>query len=134
MMLSKSIINYLAFLFFMTDLVACLSSGKGTWSHISLLIKQESWDNVFLVTNEFGRENFQGGGNVHFIVVDFRKPLAELIGDIIGQLKGRVKGIEVAVNLVSGTGKEHMAIMSALLKLGLGIRFVVAAESGVREI
>ena len=38
------------------------------------------------------------------------------------------------VNLFSGCGKEHMSIMSAILKLGLAIRFVDLSESGVKEI
>ena len=117
----------------MTELIACLSSGKGSWNYILSLIKEESWDNVFLITNEFGKENFKAE-NVQFIVVDFKKPVFELIKDIKEQLKGKVKGIEVAVNLISGTGKEHMVIMSALLKLGLAIMFVAATQSGVREI
>ncbi len=118
----------------MTDLIACLSSGKGSWNHIALLIKEESWGNTFLVTNEFGKENFKAGNNIQFIVVDFQKQVFELIKDIKEQLKGKVNGIDVAVNLVSGTGKEHMAIMSAILKMGLGIRFVAATQSGVKEI
>jgi hypothetical protein len=98
------------------------------------LIKEESWGNVFLITNEFGKEKFKAEDNVQLIVVDFKKPVFELIKDIKEQLKGRIKGMEVAVNLISGTGKEHMAIMSALLKLGLAIRFVAISESGIREI
>ena len=117
----------------MTELIACLSSGKGSWNYILELIKEESWDNIFLITNEFGKENFKAD-NVQFIIVDFKKPVFELIKDIKEQLKGKIKGIEVAVNLVSGTGKEHMAIMSALLKLGLAIRFVAVTQSGVKEI
>ena len=117
----------------MTELVACLSSGKGSWNYIARLIREESWDNIFLITNEFGKENFKAD-DAQLMVVDFRKPISELIKDIIENLKGKIKGIEVAVNLVSGTGKEHMAIMSALLKLGLAIRFVVVTDSGVKEI
>ena len=118
----------------MTELVACLSSGKGSWSYILKMLREETWDNAFLITNSFGRENFKAEGNTQFIVVDFKKPVSELIKDIKEQLKGKIRGIEVAINLVSGTGKEHMAIMSALLKLGLAIRFVTLTESGVREI
>ena len=118
----------------MTELIACLSSGKGSWNYILKLIKEESWDNVFLITNIFGKENFKAEGNSQFIVVDFKKPVFELIKDIKEQLKGKIKGIEVAVNLISGTGKEHMVIMSALLKLGLAIRFVTITQSGVKEI
>ena len=118
----------------MTELIACLSSGKGSWNHILRLIREESWDNVFLITNKFGMDNFKAEGNVKLIVVDFNKPVFELIKDIREGLKGKVRGVEVAVNLVSGTGKEHMAIMSALLKLGLAIRFVAVTQSGVKEI
>jgi len=38
------------------------------------------------------------------------------------------------VNIVSGDGKEHMALISALLKLGLGIRFVALTKEGIKEI
>ena len=118
----------------MTELVACLSSGKGSWNYILSLIREESWDNVFLITNEFGREKFKTDKNVQFIVVNFEKPIFELIKDIKNQLEGKIKGIEIAVNLISGDGKEHMAIMSAILKLGLAIRLVALTESGVREV
>ncbi|MBL7054381.1 hypothetical protein ISS05_01335 [Candidatus Woesearchaeota archaeon] len=117
----------------MTELIVCLSSGKGSWNYIARLIKEESWDNVFLITNDFGKENFKAD-NAQFIVVDFKKPAVELIKDIQQQLKGKIKAIEVAINLISGNGKEHMVIISALLKLGLAIRLVVVGESGVTEI
>jgi len=48
----------------MTELIACLSSGKGSWSYILRMLKEESWDNVFLITNSFGKENFKAEGNV----------------------------------------------------------------------
>jgi hypothetical protein len=38
------------------------------------------------------------------------------------------------VNLISGTGKEHMAAISAVLKLGLAIRLVGVNEGGVIEV
>jgi len=40
----------------------------------------------------------------------------------------------VALNLVSGNGKEHMAILSALLKLGIGVRLMAVTKDGVREL
>jgi hypothetical protein len=49
-------------------------------------------------------------------------------------LKDKIKGTEVALNLVSGTGKEHMAILAALLKLGVGIRLVALTKEGFKEI
>ena len=60
--------------------------------------------------------------------------LNELREDILKNLKGRIKDVEVDVNFVSGTGREHMALMSALLKLGTGIRLKALTKEGVEEI
>ncbi|MFH1511700.1 MAG: hypothetical protein ABIF10_08475 [Candidatus Woesearchaeota archaeon] len=115
----------------MTSLVACLSTGQGTWNSVSQLIRQQQWDKVFLITNDFGKQKFSA--NAEFVVVDFNLPLQDISRAIFSQLQGKVSDLEVAVNILSGTGKEHMAILSALVKLGLGIRFVAAGEKGVEE-
>ena len=59
--------------------------------------------------------------------------LSEMIKDMQAQLKDKVR-IETAVNIISGEGKEHMALLSALLRLGVGIRFVAFTKEGIREI
>ncbi len=118
----------------MTDLVACLSTGKGTWTHVKEVISGCEWENIFLITNEFGKEKFKSGKKIELIIVDSNKPLLELVEDIKKQLKDKIVGTEVALNLVSGTGKEHMAILSAVLKLGLGVRLVALTKDGLKEI
>jgi len=117
----------------MPDLVACLSSGKGTWLQVSGLIKHYEWDNIFLITNEFGKENFKPDKKVEFIVIDPDKQLTELVEDIKKSLSSKLSG-DAAVNFISGTGKEHMALMSALLKLGVGIRLIALTKEGVKEV
>ncbi len=117
----------------MADLVACLSSGKGTWMQVAGLIKRQEWDNIFLITNQFGKENFKPEKPAQFIVIDFNKQLTDLVEDIRKSLAGKV-GVDVGINLISGTGKEHMAILSALLKLGAGIRLVALTSEGVEEV
>lgn len=118
----------------MTDLVACLSSGEKSWGHVARLIKEENWKNIFLITNEFGKNNFKPEKNVEFIIVDFQKPVFELIEDIKKGLRGKITDLEVALNIVSGSGKEHMAILSALLKLGVGVRLMAVTKDGVKEL
>ncbi|MFH0874972.1 MAG: hypothetical protein V1859_03480 [archaeon] len=108
----------------MTSLVACLSSGKGTWSHVAKLINSENWDSVFLITNDFGKNNFKPDSKTRLITIDESKDITDIITNIHKELENKINDTEVGVNLVSGTGKEHMAIISALLKLGLGLRFV----------
>ena len=117
----------------MVDLIACLSTGKGTWGHIARLITDHEWGKIILITNDFGKENFNAEKPAEFIVVDSRQGIKELIDSIGSQLKGKVSG-EIALNLVSGTGKEHMAILSAILRLGLGIRLMALTKDGIEEV
>ena len=41
---------------------------------------------------------------------------------------------EVAISLASGNGKEHMALISALLSIPVGIRLVVYTKEGIKYI
>ena len=99
-----------------------------------MLIKEQEWDNIFLITNEFGKENFQPKKQVEYILINANRFLPDLIEDIKAQLKEKVNPTDVAVNLISGSGKEHMAILSALLKLGLGIRLTALTTKGIKEV
>ncbi len=116
----------------MTDLIAALSTGKGTWAHVSALIKSEQWENIYLITNSFGKEKFSSEREVKLIVLEDDLSLEEMKDRIISQLKDKLK-LDVAVNIISGSGKEHMAILSALINLGVGLRFVIEKD-GMREL
>lgn len=117
------------------DLVAVIASGKGTWGHVAHLIVDASWDNIFLITNEFGKENFSCPKPFTLIQIDENKGIEEIKKDIKAQLEGKLKPFnEVAVNIVSGTGKEHMALLAALLELGIGVKFIAVTKDGVKEL
>ena len=116
----------------MTALIACLGAGKGTWAEVAKIIKAESWDKIILVTNSFGREKFQAGAE--FMVIDDFRPAHELTNEIVMQLKGKLAETEVALSLASGSGNVHMALLSALLKLGFGIRLVSVVNDKIEEV
>lgn len=118
----------------MTDLVICLGAGKGTWAEAYKLIKSESWNKIFLVTNSFGKEKFQAPENAEFVLINDRLSAKEILAQVKQGLEGRISGIEIAVNFVSGTGKEHMALISALLQLGFALRQVILTEKGMEEL
>lgn len=112
----------------MTDLITCLSVGKGTWSEVRSVIEKENWGKVFIITNDFGKQKYQPIRETEFILIDARRSLRELIDAIKEVIKDKVDGTEVGVNLNSGSGKEHMAILGAIIESGLGFR-LVALES-----
>ena len=116
----------------MTILIACLGSGKGTWTEVRNLIASESWEKVFLITNAFGKEKFEA--DAEFVVVDDFQPPQAIAPLIISELKGKRRDTEVAVNFMSGSGSMHMALLSALLKLGMGIRLVYCSEGKSEEL
>ena len=116
----------------MTSLIACLSSEKGTLAHVEKLIENQEWDKIFLISD--GNENFKPKKDVEFIIVDKSKHIPELTEEIRGKLTGKIIDTEVALNFIAGTGKEHMALLSAVLKLGLGIRLTALTVNGVKEI
>ena len=118
----------------MSILIACLSTGKGTWGHVSRLIADGQWDKIFLVTNEFGKENFNNEKKAELILVDSRKGIEEIRDEIKNGLKGKIPDTEVSINFISGEGKEHMALLSAIIQLGLGVRFVALTKDGVKEL
>ncbi len=118
----------------MTELIAFLSTGKGTWGHIASLISKDEFERVLLLTNDFGKENFTANEKTELLVVNANDDYEKLRDQIQSVLKDKVKGSEVAVNFISGSGKEHMALISALIKLGVGFRLVVSTKEGIKEI
>lgn len=116
----------------MTDFIALLSTGKGTWSEVGKLMRLENWDNVFLVTNKFGLENFKPSRKADFIIVDFEASIEDIKANIIKQLDKKLS-IDTAINIASGTGKEHAALISAALALGTGIRLITIKNDKMIE-
>ncbi len=118
----------------MTSLVALLSTGKGTWAEVAKILKAHEWDKMYLVTNDFGARTFNRLPNMEFVLINPDEPMEKIIEEITKSLKEKIKDTEVALNFSSGTGKEHMALLSSMLKLGLGIRLVTMSEDKLTEI
>tara|TARA_Y100000310_G_C20636280_1_gene791328 strand:- start:1085 stop:1432 length:348 start_codon:yes stop_codon:yes gene_type:complete len=111
------------------ELIALISSGKGTWGQVSGLINHGDWDSVTLVGDNFAKQ-FTTEKDFEFIETSSSR-LTELKEEIQKKLNGKIKGTEVALSIASGTGKEHMALISALLSLPVGIRFTALTKDGV---
>ncbi len=117
----------------MASLVMCVGEGKGTWSSVAQVLREIPWDKVVIVTTSFFREQLALEKEALFVIVDSQAELPVMVEHIRKELDGTLFG-DVAVNFVSGTGKEHMAILAALLKIGVGIRLFAATKEGCKEI
>ena len=112
------------------ELVALLSSGKGSWGQVAGLINRGEWDNIILIGSEFA-EKFTTDKKHEFVKVNTSAPIKELKEEIIKKLKPKLKGTEVALSIASGDGKEHMTLISALLGVPVGVRFTVLTKDGI---
>ncbi len=116
------------------EFIALLSSGKGTWGQVIGLINRGQWDKIIIITSDFFRSTiskFNFDKELEIIAVDFDKSIEDTIKQIRENLKDKIQGTEVALSIASGKGKEHMALISALLQLPVGIKFVILTKEGI---
>jgi hypothetical protein len=112
------------------ELVAFLGSDTENWGQINAVIKKGEWERVIVIKNKDAGQ-IELSENVETIIIDSSKPLLDLKADLINKLKDNLKDFEVALSIASGNGKEHMAIISALLTIPVGIRLVVYTKEGI---
>ncbi|KHO49333.1 MAG: hypothetical protein QT04_C0060G0026 [archaeon GW2011_AR11] len=58
----------------------------------------------------------------------------DIITHLTPALRPYLTDFETGLNMVSGTGKEHMCVLAALLKLGVGVRLVALTKEGVQQL
>lgn len=110
-------------------LIAVLGIGRGTWGHIARLIAEEHWDQVLVVGNDWGKENFAPSKEVDWIIVNNRAGF-NILKDTIKQKLPDVD--ELCISLISGSGKEHMALLAALREAGREFKIVVLTGEGTK--
>tara|TARA_B100001964_G_scaffold81535_1_gene92094 strand:+ start:350 stop:703 length:354 start_codon:yes stop_codon:yes gene_type:complete len=113
------------------ELVALLSTGKGTWGQVSGLMKKGEWEKIIILGTSFAKDFNVPGISFEFIEFDSDKSLIPLKKEFEKKLKDKFNNLEVALSIASGNGKEHMALQSALLSLPVGVRFTALTKDGV---
>jgi len=115
------------------ELVAFLGDDKETWGQVTGLINHENWDKIILVKTK-GASAYASPKPAESIVIDSSKPLLDLKEELVGKLRSKFSGFDANLSIASGNGKEHMAIISALLSIPVGLRLVVFTKKGVEII
>ncbi len=112
----------------MKVLIATLGIGKGTWGHIGRLM-QEEWDKIILVSNEWTKEKFSHEKDADWVLVNTRDGMESITEEIKKSLEGMEN---IHINLISGSGKEHMALLMALKDKGLEYKFCTLTNDGTK--
>lgn len=116
----------------MAELIALLSSGQGTWGQVAGLVKKGEWEKIIILGTNYAKD-FQLDVPFEFIEYDQDKSITQLKDFFKERLQDKLSSFqsEVALSIASGSGKEHMALISALLSIPVGIRFVALTSQGV---
>lgn len=114
------------------ELVALISTGKGSWNEVSDIIEKGDWEKIILVGNEFGRK-FTPKKQADFVSVNLDADIETLKSEMMLKLKNKLSGMEVALSIASGTGKEHSALISTLISIPVGVKFVASAQNKIIE-
>lgn len=95
----------------METLVCVLGSGKGSWGHITRLISDGGWKNIYLISNEWGKEKFAPTKEINWIIINTNMGFDLMKKTIQDKLPNNQ---EIAFNFLSGDGKVHMAALQAI--------------------
>jgi hypothetical protein len=115
------------------ELVAFVGNDKENWGQVTGLINRGDWEKIFLVKTKDSKE-FSNPKTSEVFIIDTKNNLTEIKTEIMEKFKGKFNGFDIGLSIASGTGKEHMALISALLSIPVGIRLVVFTKKGVEII
>ena len=115
------------------ELVAFIGSDKESWGQVTGLINRGEWEKIILIKSKDGRD-YSPPKEVETILLDTSISLIELKEQLVAKLKKKFSGFDANVSIASGNGKEHMALISALLSVPVGIRLVVFTKKGIEFI
>jgi hypothetical protein len=110
------------------NLIAVLGIGKGTWGHVARIINEQDFEKIVLISNEWGKENFKPEKECEWVLINNRAPFDVLVKEI----KEKLPEGNVSVNLASGTGKEHMALLVALKQANKDFEIVTLTGEGLK--
>jgi hypothetical protein len=113
------------------EFVAFIGEDKESWGQVKGIMNRIDSERILIVKDK-KTNGFPNNAKTEFVNVDASKSLLDLKSEILKSLKGKLSGdFEVALSLASGNGKEHMALISALLTIPVGIRLVAFTKNGI---
>lgn len=116
------------------NLVAYVGKDRENLGQVSALINRMECEKIILVKDK-DSPDLQTNSKCKTIKIDSGKTLLELKQELQEKLKTHISDqFEVALSIASGSGKDHMALIAALLSIPVGIKLVAFTKKGVEFI
>lgn len=115
-------------------LVAFLGNDKENYGQVTALINRMECEKIILVKDKETSAPFNKK-NISLVDIDTKKDLLTFKTQLKEKLSKELgNDLEVALSIASGTGKDHMALISALLSIPVGIKLAAFTKKGVEFI
>ncbi|MBI5390426.1 hypothetical protein HZB02_02985 [Candidatus Woesearchaeota archaeon] len=118
----------------MTEFIATLGEDQATIKHVEKMVQEGEYSHCWIIQSATNTQHLKTDKKITTITFNPDFITAQLAAHLQQELQGKINDFEVAVNIISGNGREHMALLSALLKVGLGLRLVVYTKEGIVEL
>ena len=115
-------------MFQLMEFIAFIGEDKENWGQITAIMNRIETEKIILIKNNNVSDfpDLSDNEKIETMKADSSLPLIQLKQYLVEKLKPLLSGeFDVALSIASGTGKEHMALVSALLTIPVGIRLVV---------
>lgn len=109
--------------------IATLGVGKGTWGHVSRLISEQEFDKIYLIATEWVKENFNPEKDVEWVLINNRAGF-EVIRE---EIKSNLPEGDLVVSIISGSGKEHIALLGALREAKKDFKLIILTGDGTKS-
>lgn len=111
-------------------LVAFVGKESEHWGQVAAVMNRMSAERIILVMDKEAR-GFPVNEKYEVIEVNSATPMVALKQLLVERLRTALGNeFDVAVSLASGSGKEHMALLAALLSVPVGVHLVAYTKEG----
>jgi hypothetical protein len=112
-----------------SDILVCvLGSGKGSWGHIIRLITNGEWKDIYLISNEWGKEKFAPTKEVSWIMINNNMGFELMYNTIKESVPD---GKKISLNTISGDGKIHMATIRVVREKDPNFKLAILTKEGL---
>lgn len=119
----------------MSTLATILGTGKGTWHEVHELIKLNAFDKVIIFIDEWAAKTYRNEYSAVLVPIPENTSLDQLQDIMMQHLKAATSAdFDIAINIASGNGMQHTALIASALKLGVGIRLVTIENGQLKVI
>ncbi|MHC1604748.1 MAG: hypothetical protein ACXQTP_02085 [Candidatus Methanofastidiosia archaeon] len=113
----------------MKTLVVTLGVGKGTWGKVRRIVGEE-WEKIVFIGNQWAHDTFKTDSNSEWIILDDQKDICQMVEDIKTTIGDDMD--DIYINLLSGSGKEHNAVLAAFAQANKSYKVVCVCDDGIK--